>query len=113
VEYPPRAEKEPLQGIPHILHHVKAIEDLSRLWGAVPNPLGIQPAPIAADDLDTGMRRQPSRHGWGRAIGEQIHHLMVFEIADNGPETSASPPGPSTEANHPWGRKGREGRTMD
>jgi hypothetical protein len=38
---------------------------------------------------------------------------MAFEITDDGPEVSASPPCPFIKANHPWGRKGGERRAMD
>jgi len=107
------AEKRPLQGIAQILHQVEMIDGLDRLWRPVPNPLGVEATPIAADDLDTGMRLQPRRNGWDRAIGEQINHVMALEITDNGPKTSPSPPGPFIEPNHPWGRKGGNGCTMD
>jgi len=65
VKVPPIAEKEPLQGIAQILHQVEPIDDLDRLWGTVPNPFGIEPTPIAADDLDTRLRLQPLRDRWG------------------------------------------------
>jgi hypothetical protein len=38
---------------------------------------------------------------------------MAFEIADNGPEPSASPPGPFVEPDHPGDLQGWEGRSMD
>jgi hypothetical protein len=59
------------------------------------------------------MRLQPLRDRRGRALGKQIYHLMAFEIAENGPETSAAPPGPCIEPNHPWDLQEREGRPMD
>jgi hypothetical protein len=92
---------------------VEPIDDLDRLWGPVSNPFGIEPTPIAADDLDTGVRLQPLRNRGGRAHREQIEHLMAFEIADHGPETSASPPGPFVKPYHSWGRKHGEGGTMN
>jgi hypothetical protein len=59
------------------------------------------------------MRLQPLRDGRCRAIGEQIHHLVAFEITHDGPEASASPPGPFIEPNNPRGRTGWEGHAMD
>jgi hypothetical protein len=94
-------------------HQVKPIHDLHRLRRPTPNPFGIQPTPIAADDLDAGMRLQPRRDRGGRALGEQIHHLMAFEITDHGAEASASPPRPCIKANHPWRRQGGERHAMD
>jgi hypothetical protein len=52
------------------LHQVEPIDDLDRLWGSVPNPLGVEPTAIAADDLDTGVRLQPLRDRSGRALGK-------------------------------------------
>jgi hypothetical protein len=59
------------------------------------------------------MRLQPLRGRGGRALGQQIHHVMALEITHDGPEASASPPGPFVEPNHPWRRQRRAGRTMD
>jgi hypothetical protein len=38
---------------------------------------------------------------------------MALEIAENGSEPSASPPGPFVEPDHPGELREREGRTMD
>jgi hypothetical protein len=92
---------------------VEPIDDLDRLWGTVPNPFGIEPTPIAADDLDTRLRLQPLRDRWGRANGKQVNDLTALEITHNRPKAPASPPGPFVEPNHPWGGKGRERHTMD
>ena len=113
IKISPIAEKEPLQSVAQIPHHVKSINDLHRLRRPTPNPFGIQPTPIAADDLDAGLRPQPLRNRCGRAIGEQIHHPMSFEITDNGAEASAPPPGPFIKANHPWRRQGGIRYAMD
>ena len=113
IKVPPIAEKEPLQGLAQILHQVEPIDDLDRLRRPLPNPLGIETTAIAADDLDARVRLQPLRDRGGRALREQIQHVMALEITDNGPEPSASPPGPFVEPDHPGGRKEREGRTMD
>jgi hypothetical protein len=96
-----------------MLPQVEPIDDLDRLWGAVPNPFGREPTPITADDLDTRVRLQPLRDRWGRATGEQIHHLMALEITDHGPNASPSPPGPCVEPDHLWGRKSGTGGTME
>jgi hypothetical protein len=55
------AEEEALQGLAQVPHQVEPIDDLDRLGGAVPNPLGIEPTPIPADDLDARVRLQPLR----------------------------------------------------
>jgi hypothetical protein len=78
----------------------------------VPNPCGGQPTPITADDLNAGMRLQPLRDGGGRALGEQINHVMTLEIADNRPKASPAPPAPFIKPNHPWDRRGWEGLPM-
>jgi hypothetical protein len=92
-----------------MLHEVEPIDDLDGLRRPLPNPLSIETTAIAADHRDTGVRLQPRRDRGGRALGEQIHHLMAFEIADHDPEPSASPPGPCIEPDHPWGRAGGKG----
>jgi hypothetical protein len=57
--------------------------------------------------------RQPRRDRGRRALGQQINHLLAFEIADHGPDPSVSPPGPCIEPNHAGDLKGREGRLRD
>jgi hypothetical protein len=59
------------------------------------------------------MRLQPLRDREGRALREQIKHVMALKIADHGPEPSASPPGPFVEPDPPGDFQEREGRTMD
>jgi hypothetical protein len=112
MQVPPMAEEEPLQGLAQVLHQVEPVDDLHRLWGAVPNPFGVQPTPIPADDLNAGMRLQPLRSGQGRALGEQIQHPMALEITDNRPKASPSPPGPFVKPDHPWGRTEWAGRPL-
>ena len=85
VEVLPLAEQEPRQGLAQVLHHVNAINDLDGLRCALPNALGVQPTAIAADALDTGVRLPPRRDSGGRALREQIHHVMALEIAEHGP----------------------------
>jgi hypothetical protein len=84
---------------------VEPIDDLERLGRPPPNPLSIEATAIAADDLDARVRLQPLRDRGGRALREQIKHVMALEIAENGPEPSASPPGPLVEPYDPWVRK--------
>jgi hypothetical protein len=107
------AEKEPLESVTHMPHDVKAIDDLHRLWGSTPHALGIWATSIATDALATWMGLKPWRDGGNRALGQQLNDLMAFKIPDNSAEASASPPRPCIEPNHPWDRKGREGRPMD
>jgi hypothetical protein len=59
------------------------------------------------------MRLQPLSDRRGRAISKQIYYLVALEITDNGPKAPPSPPGPFVEPNHPWGRQGGQGGTMD
>jgi hypothetical protein len=77
------------------------------------NPFGIEPTPIAADDLDARVRLQPLRDRGGRALREQVEHLMALEIADHSPEPSAPPPGPFVEPDHSRGRNHGERGTTD
>ena len=113
MKVPPMAEKEPLQGVAQVLHQMKAVDDLDRLWGAVPDPFSIEPTPITADDLDARVRLQPVRDRGGRALREQIDHSMPFEITNHGAEASASPPRPFLQPYHSGSRKRRGGRTMN
>src|SRR5215510_5885085 len=106
IQVPSIAEKEPLQGLAQVLHQVEPIDNLDRLGRPLPNPFSIEATTIAADDLDTRVRPQPLRDRGGRAFREQIEHVMALEIAENGREPSAAPPGPFVEANHPGGRRG-------
>jgi hypothetical protein len=95
------------------LGQVEPIDALDGLRRSLPNPLSIETTAVAANDLDARMRLQPRRDRGGRALREQINHVMALEIADNGPEPSASPPGPFVEPDHPGNLQEREGRSMD
>jgi hypothetical protein len=85
-------------------HQVAALDDVDRRWGAVPEPLGGEPTPSPADDRDPRVRLQPRRARGGRAPREQSQALMALESAADGPEASASPPGPLVEPDPPGGR---------
>ena len=50
--------------------------------------LRIKASTIPADNLDFRMRLEPVRHGSGRAIRQQIHHLTTLQIDDDRPESS-------------------------
>src|SRR5918992_2786247 len=113
IEGPPIAEKEPLQGIAQVLHQVEPIDDLDSLGRPLPNPLSIEATAIAANDLDARVCLQPLRDRGGRALREQIHHLMALESTHDGPEPSASPPGPFVDPNDPWSLQGWERRIMN
>jgi hypothetical protein len=106
------AEEEPRPGVAQVLPQVEPIDDLHRLWGAVPNPLGVQPTPLPADDRTAGMHLQPLRNGQGRALGEPIKHVIALESPDDRPTASPAPPGPCIKPDHPWGRKAWEGRPV-
>jgi len=107
------AKQEPLQSLTQIPHQGEPIDDLNGLRRPLPNPCGIQPTTITADDLDAGGRLQPLRDRGGRALGQQIHRLMALEITHNSPEPSAPPPGPFVEPTAPWGLQGWKRRFMD
>src|SRR3712207_5018630 len=113
MKFPAVTEEEPLQGVAQILHQVEPVDDLDGLRRPLPNPLGIEATPIAADDRHRGMRLQPPCDRGGRAFGEQINHWLALKITDNGPEASTPPPGQFIQANHPGGRHEGERHAMD
>jgi len=107
MQFPAITEEEPLQGVAQVLPQVEPVDDLDGLRRPLPNALGREATPLAADDHHRGMRLQPRCDRGDRAFGEQIKHVVARKITDNGPEASAPPPGPFIQANHPGG--GHEG----
>jgi hypothetical protein len=113
LKVPSVSEEEPLQGLTQVLHQVKPIDDLDRLRRPLPNALSLEATTIAADDLDARLRLQPLCDRGGRAFREEIKHTMALEIAEHGPEPSASPPGPFVAPDHPGGCNRGQWGTMN
>src|SRR5262245_34571024 len=113
MKCPAVTAEEPLQGVAQILNPVAPVDDLEGLRRPLPQALGIEATPIAADDRDRGMRLQPLCDRGDRAFGEQINHLVARKITDHAPEASAPPPGPFIQADHPGGRQTGERPAMD
>jgi hypothetical protein len=53
-----------LDAFTQVLQQMKVVSDLARLWCALPGALGIEPAPVTADDLDLGRSLSHWRCSW-------------------------------------------------
>ena len=91
----------------HVAQQVKAIGHLDRVGRARPCTVGVRTRPIAADDLNAGMRTEPRGECGGRPIGEQINHSSAFQIDQQRAVRLAPSPRPVVDTQYAW--CGREG----
>ncbi len=74
------ARQQAFQHIAEIGEQVPAVGDLHGPGGTLPRPLGVGPAAVAADDLDTGARFEPGGEASGTRIREEIDRASALEI---------------------------------
>lgn len=86
------------EGIMEITDQMPSIRDLDGCWGTLPNAVGIGSCAIAGDNLNAGMIAEPRRECAALPIGQQIDHLVSFEIHENGAIMMTTPPGPVVDA---------------
>jgi hypothetical protein len=81
------------------------IDHLYGLRRAPANAVGVEVAPIATDDGDRRILRQPGRHAGGRAVRQEVHDAMRHEIDQHRAIPMAPPPGPLIDAHglQGWG----------
>ncbi len=83
-----------------ILEQMPAIRDLSGLRGSeLDAPLKLRRA-IAGDRLNGGMTFQPSGQRLRRAVSQQFHRAMVFEVHNQCAIGATAFPRPIIDANH-------------
>ena len=86
---------------------MKPIHDLHRVGSAPANALRIEGAPIATDHGHGGMLEQPVRDKVRRALGQEVEHLVIFQIDQDRAIALPASPGPLIDAQHLGGRGGR------
>jgi len=59
---------------PQVLHKVKAVGDLLRVWGTLTRRIGVEPITITSDQLDARTLGQPRHGADSRAIGQDVDH---------------------------------------
>ena len=87
---PPTAQM-PLDPLSQVLHQVKAVGDLPRLWSALTRCLGVETITITSDQLDAGSLGQPRRGADRRAIGQNVDHRPTLEVDRDSPVAKALP----------------------
>lgn len=93
----------PLDRHPEVLNEVKPVGDLFGPRSTLSSGLGVEAAPIAADDFDLGMLLEPSlraRHGSDR---QDVDDGAAFEIDDDRAIGIALLPTPIVDAHDPQG----------
>jgi len=93
-----------LDPVAQVLHQVKGVGDLPRLWSALTGCVGVDTVTIMGDQLDAGSLGQPRRGAGSRAIGQHVDHSPTFEVDRDGPEASALPCCSFVEPDHPRSR---------
>ena len=99
--------QERLDGFAQILHQMKPIHDLHGLRSAAPDAVGVEGTAIPTDDRHRGMLGQPGRQTVRRALGQEVEHLMVLQIDEDGAIALPPPPRPLIDANDLRRRGGR------
>lgn len=89
-----------LDALAQVLQQVEAIGDLSRLRGTLSSALGVEPAAVAADDLDLGTLAEPSRGAVGGAIRQQVDDFTPLQVDDQRSVATALDPAPVIDPCH-------------
>ncbi len=79
---------------------MKPIHHLHRVGRSAVNAIGVKRTPIATDDADGRMLREPGGHALRRALGQQVKHPMILQIDQDGPVALPAPPGPLIDPKH-------------
>ena len=87
-------------GIAEVTQQVPAIGHLDRFRRALTNSVRVGTGAVACDHLDAGMLAQPGGEGLGLPIREQVHHLVAFEVDQDGSVAMTPPPGPVVHSEH-------------
>jgi hypothetical protein len=71
--------------VAQVLYHVETVCDLARLWCASNRSLGVEAAPIAADDLDLRMMGEPFRRPVRGAVRQYVEDFPPLQIHHDRP----------------------------
>jgi len=80
---------------------MEAVSDLLGLGRALTNSLCVEPASIAADDLDLGMLREPFRCLLRRSDRQHVDDVATLQINDDRPIGETLAPAPVVNACDP------------
>jgi len=78
-----------LDPVAQVLHQVKAVGDLPRLWSALTRCVGVETITIRGDQLDAGSLGQPRRSADSRAIGQAVDHFSTLKVDRDRAEAKA------------------------
>lgn len=84
---------------------MQAIRNMPRLQCPRARGLGARARLVAADDDYARMSGKTVAHRPRRAARQQVDDAILFEVADDGAESSAAPPSPVVDTDH--GRRRR------
>src|SRR6266576_1464345 len=77
--------KSLVEGLHEVLHQVKTVRNLDRVWGTWPASVRIGSGPLPGDHTDAGMGLPPQGHGFGCPIGPEGECSTPLEINHDGP----------------------------
>jgi hypothetical protein len=86
------AVEESFDGFPQVFDRMKPIDYLYGLRGSTAHALGVEGTPIATDDADGRILREPGGHAVRRALVEQVQHPLILQIDQDGPVALPPPP---------------------
>jgi hypothetical protein len=73
----------------HVLHEVKAVGHLHRLWRSCADGAGIICGPIARHNCCTGMLSEPGSSGFGGPVRKQVNNFVALTIDEDGTKNLA------------------------
>ena len=80
---------------------MKPIHNLHGGRRAAPDAVSVEGTPIPTAERHRGMLGQPGGQALGRALGQQVEHLMVLQIHEDGPIALPTPPRPFIHTKDP------------
>src|SRR5438093_350434 len=105
--------EQTLYRLSQINENVEAVSNLDSRWCSSASALGIRTGPIAADDLDPSLRRQPPGERLGCTVRQQVDRSMTLVIDQNRAVGAASLSGPVVDAHDSRRWPLRQRQSMD
>jgi hypothetical protein len=87
----PLTAQMPLDPVSQVLHQVKAVGDLPRLWSVLTRCVSVETITIPSDQFDAGSLGQPCRGADCRAIGQDVDHCPTLKVDRDRPVAKAVP----------------------
>ena len=89
-----------LDRFPQVFDEMKPIDHLHGVWSATANAVCIEGTPIATDHRHGRMLGEPVGDKVRRALGQEVKHLVILQVDQDGAIALPASPGPLIDPQH-------------